>query len=171
MRTPVTKLNEEYSSPGATATGWQETCGVLEAAQLFWISTVRADGRPHVTPVVAVWAGDALWFTTGRNEQKFLNLQSHPHVVMTTGCNTWDGGLDVVVEGQAVQVTDDAVLEPIALVFNRKWDGEHWRYKAQGGAFRDLDDGSGEALVFSVTPTKVFAHSKGEPFGATRHRF
>ncbi|HLX48204.1 MAG TPA: pyridoxamine 5'-phosphate oxidase family protein [Streptosporangiaceae bacterium] len=171
MRTPVTTFDDQYSDPAATATGWEQTRGVLEAADLFWISTVRADGRPHVTPVVAVWAGDALWFSTGRVEQKFLNLQSHPYVVMTTGCNTWDRGLDVVVEGRAVQVTDDAVLEPIALMFNRKWDGGHWRFKAQGGAFRDLEDGSGEALVFSVTPTKVFAHSKGEPFGMTRHRF
>ncbi|MGH3409632.1 MAG: hypothetical protein ACRDRJ_45125 [Streptosporangiaceae bacterium] len=29
----------------------------------------------------------------------------------------------------------------------------------------------GEALVFSVTPTRVFAHAKGDPFGATTHRF
>jgi hypothetical protein len=26
-------------------------------------------------------------------------------------------------------------------------------------------------MVFSVTPAKVFAHSKGDPFGATRHKF
>lgn len=26
-------------------------------------------------------------------------------------------------------------------------------------------------MVFSVTPVKVFAYAKGDPFGATRHRF
>jgi len=26
---------------------------------------------------------------------------SHPRVVLTTGCNHWDRGLDVVVEGEA----------------------------------------------------------------------
>jgi hypothetical protein len=31
--------------------------------------------------------------------------------------------------------------------------------------------GSGEAMVFSVTPVQVFAHAKGDPFGATTHRF
>jgi hypothetical protein len=25
--------------------------------------------------------------------------------------------------------------------------------------------------VFSVIPARVFAHAKGEPFGATTHRF
>jgi hypothetical protein len=26
-------------------------------------------------------------------------------------------------------------------------------------------------MVFSVTPIKVFAHAKGDPFGEARHRF
>jgi general stress protein 26 len=170
MRTPVTKLDQRYSGPAATAAGWEETVGVLAAAELFWVSTVRADGRPHVTPVVAVWAEDAVWFSTGAEEQKFLNLRANPHVVMTTGCNTWDRGLDVMVEGKAVQVTDDTVLERIAKAFTTKWGGR-WQFKVQGGAFRDAGDGTGEAMVFSVTPTRVFAHAKGDPFGATTHRF
>jgi hypothetical protein len=53
MSTPVTKLDERYSDPAATAIGWEETRRALEGAELFWVSTVRADGRPHVTPVVA----------------------------------------------------------------------------------------------------------------------
>jgi predicted pyridoxine 5'-phosphate oxidase superfamily flavin-nucleotide-binding protein len=65
---------------------------VLETAELFWVSTVRADGRPHVTPVVAAWTEDAVWFATGPGEQKFANLAANPHVVLTTGCNRWDGG-------------------------------------------------------------------------------
>jgi hypothetical protein len=31
--------------------------------------------------------------------------------------------------------------------------------------------GDGAATVYSVTPAKVFAHAKGDPFGATRHSF
>jgi predicted pyridoxine 5'-phosphate oxidase superfamily flavin-nucleotide-binding protein len=50
MITPVTTLDERYSDPEAVATGWDETRRALDAAQVFWISTVRADGRPHVTP-------------------------------------------------------------------------------------------------------------------------
>jgi hypothetical protein len=55
MPTPVTTLDERYSEPGAVATEWNETRRVLESAQVFWISTVRPDGRPHVTPCAAVW--------------------------------------------------------------------------------------------------------------------
>jgi Pyridoxamine 5'-phosphate oxidase len=169
MPTPVTTFDQRYSDPAATAVGWEETRRVLETAELFWISTVRADGRPHVTPVVAAWTEEAIWFSTGAGEQKFANLRANSHVVLTTGCNRWDQGLDVVVEGDAVQVTDDAVLSRVTGAFAAKWDGR-WQYTARGGCFRDLD-GSGEAMVFSVTPAKVFAYAKGDPFGATTHRF
>ena len=59
MNTPVTTLDQRYSEPAATATGWAETRQVLAAAELFWLTTVRADGRPHVTPLVAVWLDEA----------------------------------------------------------------------------------------------------------------
>ncbi len=171
MTAPVTTLSREYSDPEATVTGWEETRKALEEAELFWISTVRTDGRPHVTPIVAAWADGAIWFSTGEGEQKFANLGENPHVVLTTGCNQWDRGLDVVVEGEAVLVTDDATLSRIATAFASKWDGR-WQWAARDGAFRDPDrDVSGRAMVFSVTPVKVFAHAKGDPFGETRHRF
>ncbi|WP_246116153.1 hypothetical protein [Trebonia kvetii] len=44
MSAPVTTFNEQYSDPAATATGWEETRKALEVAELFWLSTVRADG-------------------------------------------------------------------------------------------------------------------------------
>ena len=169
MPAPVTKIDQQYSDPTATATGWEDTRKVLESAELFWLSTVRADGRPHVTPVVAAWVEEAIWFSTGANEQKFANLRANPHVILTTGCNGWEQGLDVVVEGEAVQVTSDTVLKRVAEAFTAKWDGR-WQWTAADGAFRG-DDGTGEALVFSVKPAKVFAYAKGGPFSATRHKF
>lgn len=169
MSEPVTTIDPRYSDPAATATAWADTRRELESAEIFWVTTVRADGRPHVTPVVAVWFEGAVWFGTGAAEQKFANLGANPHVVLTTGSNRWDGGLDVVLEGDAVHVTDDAALAPVAEAFTARWDGR-WRYVAGGGCFHDADIG-GDVQVFRVAPVKVFAHAKGDPFGATRHRF
>lgn len=166
---PLTALDERYSDAAATATTWDQTREVLEGAELFWISTVRADGRPHVTPLVAVWTGDALWFTTGSEEQKYVNLRGNPHVVLTTGCNSWEGGLDVVVEGRASHVTDAARLRRVATAFSAKWAG-HWRFTVRDGSFRNRDTGV-MSEVFEVAPRRVFAHAKGDPFGATTHRF
>ena len=104
MRQPVTELDARFSDRGAVATDWDETRRALEDAELFWIATVRADGRPHVTPLVAVWLDDAINFATGFNEQKAVNLRTNQNVILMTGCNEWERGFDVVVEGEAVQV-------------------------------------------------------------------
>lgn len=172
MSTPETILDHRFSDPAADATNWDDTRRALEAAELFWICTVRADGRPHVTPLVAVWLDDALHFCTGETEQKCLNLRANQHVTLTTGRNTWDDGLDIVVEGDAVPVTDRKTLERLAEVWAGKWDGS-WQYTVVEGGFRAPgDDGTGPAtaLVFAVAPRRVLAFAKGV-FSHTSHRF
>src|SRR5262245_32002756 len=66
--------------------------------------SLRSDGRRHATPLVAVWLDDAIHFCTGATEQKAVNLSRNSHVILTTGCNHWDTGIDVVVKGVAVQL-------------------------------------------------------------------
>jgi len=83
MQEPVTTMDARYSDLTAVATPWEQTHQALEAAEVFWLSTVRGDGRPHVTPLVAVWYEDALHFCTGGAEQKALNLQGNAHVALT----------------------------------------------------------------------------------------
>jgi nitroimidazol reductase NimA-like FMN-containing flavoprotein (pyridoxamine 5'-phosphate oxidase superfamily) len=165
LTTPVTTLDPRFSARNATATSWDETCQVIESAEIFWISTVRADGRPHVTPLVAVWLDEALHFCTGFAEQKTVNLRQNPHVILTTGCNDWDRGFDVVVEGDAARVTDHAKLTRLAEAWSRKWDGR-FRFEVRDGGF--FDD---EVLpVFAVAPSKVVAFRRGT-FGHTLYRF
>lgn len=173
MNEPITKLDPRYSDPDAVATQWEETERVLEAAELFWLSTVRDDGRPHVTPVVGVWHDGAVHFSTADTEQKARNLRGNPHVILTTGCNHWNEGLDVVVEGDAVRITDQDWLERLAQAWSTKWDGR-WQYLVRDGCFYHHDEHEvlpDTIFVFSVTPTKVYAHAKGDPFSHTRHQF
>ena len=167
MSDPVTKLDLRFSDPDAVATGWDETRRALEAADLFWITTVRRDGRPHVTPLVAVWLDEAIYFCTGPSEQKAINLTHNPHVILTTGCNHWDHGIDIVVEGDAIPVTDEEQLARLAEAWAGKWDGR-WRFTVGGGGFQHAD--GGQALVFSVAHSNVLVFGKGK-FSQTRHRF
>jgi general stress protein 26 len=165
---PKSELDPPYSGPDATATPWAEVRGILESAETFWITTVRSDGRPHVTPLVAVWLDDAIYFCTGPDEQKAVNLRSNQNVILTTGCNTWDRGTDVVVEGTATRVSDNTKLEQLAAAWTTKWDGS-WQFQVVDGAFHH-DGGNGEAIVFEVTPAKVLSFAKGTG-AATRHVF
>jgi general stress protein 26 len=164
---PSPELDARFSDPDAPPTPWADARDVLETAQLAWITTVRRDGRPHVTPLVTVWLDDTLYFTTGAGEQKGHNLVGNRHVVITTGCNRWHDGTDVVVEGDAERVTDRARLEQLAAAWRGKWDGS-WQFDVGDGVF--LHGGGNEALVYGVTPTKVLAFGKG-PFTHTRYRF
>jgi general stress protein 26 len=168
MDPPVTAVDPRFSDPGAEATGWDETVRALEGAELFWVSTVRNDGRPHVTPLVAVWLDGAIHFSTGTGEQKAVNVGGNPHVTLTTGCNRWDVGFDIVVEGDAVPVTDQTMLQRLAQVWATKWDGR-WQWRVGDGCLHHA--GADErVLVFSVRPEKVLVFAKGI-FSHTTHRF
>jgi general stress protein 26 len=173
VTTPVTTLDQRFSDPNAAATGWDQTLRALEEAELFWITTVRAGGRPHMTPLVAVWADGALHFCTGADEQKAINLRDNPHVILSTGSNDWDRGLDVMVEGDAVRVTDDATLRRLAEAWTAKWDGR-WTFHVGDDGFRHSEEAgeAGDAVVcvFSVAPARILAFAKGE-FSHTSHRF
>jgi len=165
---PVTDLDARYSDPGAAPVPWATTQEALAAAELSWLTTVRPDGRPHVTPLITVTEGPVVHFCTGAEERKCRNIVENPHVVLTTGANSWKGGLDVVVEGHAARVTGPEALRRIADGLVAKY-GEEWRFEVGDGVF--LHPGTpNEAVVFAVDPTTVFAFGKA-PHTQTRHRF
>jgi hypothetical protein len=164
---PRTTLDARYSDGDAQATPWPDAVTHLEQAGLFWVSTVRADGRPHVTPVVAVWTDGALYFTSGPREQKSQNLAANRHCAVTTGCNTWNEGLDVVLLGDAVVVRDLALLRQVAGAFLAKY-GNDWAFEvAEDGTFGGHGDG---AVVYRLVPVQGLGFAKG-PFSHTRWDF
>ena len=167
MNEPVTTIDPRFSDPDAVPTPWEETRRLLETAELCWIVTVRADGRPHVTPLVTVWLDGALHFCTADTEQKAVNLRHNPHVILAAGSIHWNTGIDVVVEGNAAQVTDEDRLKRIASVWTTRGNGR-WQYEIRNGAFHG--DGGETVPVFAVTPIKVFAFAEGT-FSQTRHQF
>jgi nitroimidazol reductase NimA-like FMN-containing flavoprotein (pyridoxamine 5'-phosphate oxidase superfamily) len=166
VRQPETDLDTRFSSEGAVPTDWAEGRRRIEDAELYWLSTVRPDGRPHVTPLISVWLDEAAYFCTGPIERKAKNLARNSHCVLTTGCNLLGEGLDVVIEGDAERVSDDAELQRIAAAYESKY-GSDWRFEVRDGAFHHE---GGEALVYEVLPSTVFGFRKGE-YSQTRWRF
>ena len=71
---PLTELDPRFSSDGAQPTAWAGANDELATAAVYWLSTVRADGRPHVTPLIAVWQDQALYFCTGPVSYTHLTL-------------------------------------------------------------------------------------------------
>lgn len=163
---PTAALDSRFGEPSADATPWADTERVLRDAELYWITTVRADGRPHVTPLIGVWEDGAVHFCTGLREQKARNLEKHRQVALTTGTNTWAAGLDVVVEGTATRVTERRGLQRLADAYESKY-GSAWHFDVGDGVFGSGDDA---AEVFRVEPVKVLAFAKA-PHAQTTYRF
>ena len=169
------RIDPRYGDPSATAPPWDDIERLLADAQLYWIITVRADGRPHAVPLVGVWQDGAFAFCTGAEEQKQRNLDANPRVAVTTGstgANGWDSGKDVVVEGTAVRVTDADALQVLADAWFAKY-GDDWKFEVRGEEFVELSDSGGStgggARVYRVAPAKVMAF--GDAHGQTVYRF
>jgi len=175
MSMTIGTIDPRYGNASATPPTWADIEHLLTRAQLYWIITVRADGRPHAVPLVGVWQDGAFAFCTGAEEQKQRNLDANPHVAVTTGstgANGWGSGEDVVVEGEAVRVTNADALRGLAAAWFAKY-GEDWKFDVRDQEFVELSHsgagGGGGARMYQVRPTKVIVF--GDAHGQTAYRF
>jgi nitroimidazol reductase NimA-like FMN-containing flavoprotein (pyridoxamine 5'-phosphate oxidase superfamily) len=168
VSTPTADLDTRYSEPEAEASSWNEAAAILAAAELSWITTVRSDGTPHVTPLITVAHEGTTYFCTGPEEQKARNLRGNPAVALTTGTNALHGGTDVVLEGRAERVTDGALVAALIEAFVAKY-GEGWRFEQGDAGFRHPGS-EGDAWVFAVRAIRAFAFGKA-PYSQTRWTF
>jgi len=143
-REPITELEPTFSSPDAVAAPWATAGQRLQDAEIFWLSTVRPDGRPHVTPLIAAWLDGSLCFTTGPKERKAKNLALNASCVLTTGTNQLADGLDIVVEGEAIRLTDVAILQRLVDAFEAKYP-EPFHFTVHDGR---IGGGGGDILAF-----------------------
>jgi len=148
-------LTSEWMQQGPSGDGMPHT---------HWLATSRADGKPHVVPVGAVWHEGRFYFTSGPGTQKSTNLAHDPRCSITLAAR----GIDLVVEGEAAIVTDDAKLQEIAKAFS------DWGPTVKDGAFTHEfsapSAGPPPWYVYEFTPKTIFGLATAEPYGATRWR-
>ncbi|MFI5828314.1 pyridoxamine 5'-phosphate oxidase family protein [Streptomyces sp. NPDC051578] len=156
-----------FSSPSARATPWASALAVLAEAEVFWLSTVRPDGRPHVTPLLAAWSLGGMCFTTGGQERKARNLERNPRCALTTGTNALTG-VDVVIEGAAYTVDGRSEREAAATDFERKY-GTH--LTSPDGTWYGLGEAVivGDVRLYRIDPMVGFAFGKLPTFSETRY--
>jgi hypothetical protein len=134
-----------------------------------WLTTINADGAPHVTGIGALWSDGAFWFETGAETRKGRNLARDPRCVLSVALTEFD----VVVEGTAAPVTDPAVVAARAA----EWAAGGWpcEVDASGTAltapFSAPSAGRPPWLVYRVDATAMTALMTVEPGGATRWTF
>ena len=154
---------------GSTAAEWETARQIVETAwATYWLATVRPDGRPHVMPILVVWANGKPFFAAGKGTRKARNLALNSHCVITVEQEP----LDLVIEGSARKIRDDETLRRVAERYATIYD---WHVTVRNGAFHDTGGaptaGPPPYEVYEVTPRTAFGLPVGETFGPTRWHF
>jgi len=84
--------------------------------QNHWLATVPPDGAPHLMPIIAFWIDGGFHFLVGPGTRKGRNLAADERCVVATG-NLTMPSMDVIVEGRARRITDEAAVRRIAEQF------------------------------------------------------
>jgi hypothetical protein len=133
----------------------------------FWLSTLDADGRPHMTAIGAFWVDGRYFFSGGPRSRKIRNIERDSCCAFGVAIH----GYDVALEGQAARVTDDAQLQRLAQVFAEGG----WAPTVAGGGFTHEfsapSAGPPPWYVDEFTPEDAYAVAAEEPGGATRWTF
>jgi len=171
-RTPTDITNlDRYGSP---ALPWSRPHDLLAGSTTspqpynsFFLGTTRPDGRPHVAAVGALWLDGDLYFTSGAETRKARNLAANPACTIAVGLE----GVDLVLEGEAIRVTDRPTLERVAALYREGG----WPAEVAGDAFTAPysapSAGPPPWQLYRFTFHTAFGVATAEPYGATRWRF
>jgi hypothetical protein len=132
-----------------------------------WLATAGPDGRPHVVPVGIVWLNGAVYFTSGPATRKSRDLNLDPRCTVTVATEPFD----IVIEGTATRVTDEATLQRLAARFGAHGWAPTVREEAFYHEFSAPSAGPPPWYLYELVPATVFAFGTAEPYGATRFDF
>jgi Pyridoxamine 5'-phosphate oxidase len=154
----VNELDDGLSQAPGTGGPDRHTC---------WLATIDHDGRPHVTGVGALWHDGAFWFETGGNTRKGRNIARDPRCTLSLAADRFD----IVVEGEAEQVTDPAKVAELAALWAVDWpctvDESGTALTAE---FSAPSAGKPPWQVYRINATSAMVLHI-EPAGATRFTF
>jgi nitroimidazol reductase NimA-like FMN-containing flavoprotein (pyridoxamine 5'-phosphate oxidase superfamily) len=133
----------------------------------FWLSTVDADGKPHVTGIGAQHHEGRFYFTGSPQSRKVRNVERDPRCALAVALD----GADVTLEGRATRITDQTTLETLAEVFGR---GGWAPTVADGGFVHEYSAPSAGPppwYLYEMTVDDAYALVTEEPGGAARFTF
>ena len=137
-------------------------------AKTKWLTTLNEDGSPHVTAVGAVWLDGTFWFQTGAT-RKGRNVERDPRCSIAVSILD----ADVVVEGEAVRVTDPTLVARAA----KAWADGGWPAEPDEGGtgitapFNAPSQGPPPWNVYRIEPRSATVVLGIEPGGLTRFSF
>ena len=119
---------------------WERVCRV---------GTVGESGVPHVVPVCHVLADGKIYFGSGNDGRKVLNLKANPSVTVTVDLysDDWANLKGVMVQGSAKIIGPGPRFRKIRSLLYRKYP----QYPAEAAL------GDDDSVIVEVTPTHAFS--------------
>lgn len=119
---------------------WERVCRV---------ATVSEAGVPHLVPVCHVLVDGKIYFASGDDARKVLNLRANPHVTVTVDVYTeeWSSLKGVMVQGTAKLIEKGPRFRRIRALLYKKYP----QYPFEAA----LDES--DSVIVEVTPTHVFS--------------
>lgn len=159
----------DWTDIAKTLDAWEGPAPDAHNSRSTWLTTLDADGAPHVTPVGALWLDGTFWFQTGSGTRKHANVERDGRCTVATSIRD----ADVVLEGVAERVTDPTEMAKAAAA----WAAGGWPTEVDPSgegitaAFNAPTQGPPPWHVYRIAPRSAVVCLGVEPGGLTRFRF
>jgi PPOX class probable F420-dependent enzyme len=112
------------------------------------VATASADGAPHLVPVCHVLAGDRIYFGSGNDGRKVVNLRANPRIALTVDLYSedWSRLAGVMVLGTATLIARG----PRFKMARARLYAKYPQYA------REAALATSDSVIVEVTPTRVF---------------
>ena len=165
--TTATPIAGDSTEPGEPMP-WSALVERFAAAYQIWIATSSAEGALSARPVLCVWLDGRLHFTSNPTARKARNLLATGRCVASVSTEE----MDLVVEGTATPVTDDAQLRRLRDAYGER---HGWPVTVVDGAF-DAPYGAPSAgpppyQPFVLEPERAYAFGTTEEWAPRTTRF
>ena len=122
---------------------------LIEWERVCRVATTGAAGIPHVVPVCHVLADGKIYFASGNDGRKVLNLRANSRVALTVDLysDAWVNLKGVMLQGTATLIEKGPRFRKIRALLYRKYP----QYPDEAA----LDES--DSVIIEVTPTRVFS--------------
>jgi Pyridoxamine 5'-phosphate oxidase len=153
---------------GHAPISWSRALKQLAAnSGTYWLATTRPGAGPHLAAVGALWVDGNVYFTSGPRTRKSRDIAKNPRCVVSVSLKD----LDLVIEGSARKVRDEATLKRLA----KRYAAQGWPAIVKDGAFTyeysAPSAGPPPWDLYVIAPVTAFGVATAKPHGATRWQF
>lgn len=122
---------------------------LIEWERVCRVATVGEAGTPHLVPVCHAVDDGKIYFGSGNDARKVLNLRANPRLAVTVDLysDAWSNLKGVMVQGTATLIEKGPRFRKIRALLYRKYP----QYPDDAA----LDES--DSVIVEVTPTRVFS--------------